>query len=497
MASKQEKQTQSVDKKRKVTETISSAERKRLLNILDIIPGYVCFITADYRIPLANDKFIKLFGEPANRSCYQIFRDRPSPCENCPTLKAFESGHETWEWDHKNGRSYMIYDNLFMDLDGTQFILEIGLDITDRKMAEDEIRAKEQQFRTIADFTYDWEYWLQPDGSLSYNSPSCSRITGRSAQDYIKNPGLLVKIVHPEDREHIRQHLEEARSSERVYALDYRIIDKSGNERWIGHACQAVYTDNGVHIGRRASNRDITESKKAEKALLQAERLAAMGRLIASLAHEINNPLQAISNSLELAIDFPLEEEERQQYLKGARQEVERLIHITRGILDYTRPQEIKQTTSNVNEVIKRTLEITNDKLKKNNITTSVDIPAQLPVLPISSDQLGQVFLNLVLNAIDQMQDGGSLTITAEQNGEAVVISFRDNGTGIPQNKLDYIFEPFFTTKTDGTGLGLSISQNIIRTYRGKITAENIKNNGAVFKVFLPLNISSYTSSGS
>ena len=258
-----------------------------------------------------------------------------------------------------------------------------------------------------------------------------------------------------------------------------------------------MYTDNGVHIGRRASNRDITESKKAEKALLQAERLAAMGRLIASLAHEINNPLQAISNSLELTIDFPLEEEERRHYLKGARQEVERLIHITRGILDYTRPQEIKQTTSNVNEVIKRTLEITNDRLKKFNISTSVNIPAQLPALPISSDQLGQVFLNLVLNAIDQMQDGGSLTITAERNEEAVVISFRDNGTGIPQNKLDYIFEPFFTTKTDGTGLGLSISQNIIRTYRGKITAENIKNNGAVFKVFLPLNISSYTSSGS
>ena len=495
MDSKRNNKKRVVDNKRMESETISFADRK--LNILDSIPGFACFITADYHITLANSKFIELFGKPENRLYFQILTDSSIPCEKHPTMQAFESGQETWEWDHKNGHSYMIYDNLFTDIDGTQFILEIGLDITDRKIVEDEIRAKEQQFRTIADFTYDWEYWLQPDGSLSYNSPSCSRITGRNAQDYIKDPGLLVEIVHPEDRERIRQHLEEARGSEQVYALDYRIMDKSGNERWIGHACQAVYTDNGVHIGRRASNRDITESKKAEKALLQAERLAAMGRLIASLAHEINNPLQAISNSLELAIDFPLEEEERQQYLKGARQEVERLIHITRGILDYTRPQEVKQTTSNVNEVIKRTLEITNDRLKKFNISTSVNIPAQLPALLISSDQLGQVFLNLVLNAIDQMQGGGSLTITAEQKREMVVISFRDSGTGIPQNKLDYIFEPFFTTKTDGTGLGLSISQNIIRTYRGKITAENIENNGAVFKVFLPLNISSYTSSGS
>ena len=473
--------------KEEQTDIITAAERTRLFKVLETLPGYACLQAADYSIPYANKKFIQLFGEPGSRPCYRIFRGREKPCEDCPTFQAFESKQETWEWDSPNGRSYMIYDTLLWDHDGSPLILEFGLDITDRKLAEDEIRAKEEQFRTIADFTYDWEYWLQPDGSLRYNSPSCLRITGRKAEDYITDPHLLANITHPDDREHIRQHLAEASKSQKVYALDYRIIDKNGEERWIGHACQPVYNKQGIHIGRRASNRDITENKNAQKALLQAERLAAMGRLIASLAHEINNPLQAISNSLELAIDFPLGDKEHQHYLNGARQEVERLAQITHDILAYTRPQEIVHSISSISKVVQHTLDITEEKLNRYHIKTKINIPQSLPDIPISSEQLGQVFLNLVTNAIDQMRDGGLLDISAEQDSDMVIVSFQDNGSGIPHNKLDYIFEPFFTTKTDGTGLGLSISQNIIKTYQGKITAENIEDGGAVFRVHLPL----------
>ena len=479
-----------IDQSQSSLGNISLAEKERLINMLDMLPGYVCFQAPDHSIPLVNKKFKQLFGEPADRPCYQIFRGRTEPCKDCPTFRAFKTRQETWEWDSPNGRSYMIYDNLFIDHDNAPFILEIGLDITDRKMAEDEIRSKEEQFRTIADFTYDWEYWLQSDGSLSYNSPSCLRITGRKADDYINDPDLLVKIAHPDDQARIHQHLKEAAISEQVYALDYRIIDDNGDERWIGHACQPVYNTSGIHIGRRASNRDITESKKAEKALLQAERLAAMGRLIASLAHEINNPLQAISNSLELAIDFPLNDDERQHYLNGARQEVERLVQITHDILAYTRPHEIKHSLADIEQVIQHTLQLAKDKLDRYQIETHLQISEHLPQVPMPDEQLGQVCLNLVTNAIDQMRNGGSLTISAVHQGENMIISFQDTGSGIPEFKKDYLFEPFYTTKTDGTGLGLSISQNIIKTYQGKITAENIKGGGAVFKVILPLMLS-------
>ena len=126
-----------------------------------------------------------------------------------------------------------------------------------------------------------------------------------------------------------------------------------GKERWIGHVCQPVSDTNGVTLGRRVSNRDITDRKEAEHALIHTERLAAMGRLVATLAHEINNPLQALSNSVELMLDFPLEEEEKKSYLKTIQQEIQRLKDITAGILDFARPRETERKSVHIEEWIK------------------------------------------------------------------------------------------------------------------------------------------------
>jgi len=142
----------------------------------------------------------------------------------------------------------------------------IARDITERKKAEDLLRKSEVKFRTVADFTYDWEYWIAPDGYMIYVSPSCKRVTGYDVNEFIKDPKLLTRIVHPEDKAIVGPHFDLI-SSEELHAIDFRIITRDGKTRWISHSCKAVFDDNGKWIGRRANNRDITERKKMEQAL--------------------------------------------------------------------------------------------------------------------------------------------------------------------------------------------------------------------------------------
>ncbi len=143
-------------------------------------------------------------------------------------------------------------------------------DVTDRRKEQERaLRESEKRFRTVADFTYDWEYWLFPDGSLTYVSPSCERITGYAAEEFKQDPKLLLRIIHPEDRKKIERHLESCHEdcAEERYEMDYRIITRNGQERWLSHACLAVHDKTGSYLGRRASQRDITERKIRETEL--------------------------------------------------------------------------------------------------------------------------------------------------------------------------------------------------------------------------------------
>lgn len=145
-------------------------------------------------------------------------------------------------------------------------------DITERKRAEDEIRASEERFRTIADYTFDWEYWRGTDGAFNWVSPSCYRITGYTAQEFYDDRNLFFEIIHPEDRPVVETFLENDASSKKYYHLDFRIVRKDGEIRWISHNVQPIYDADGVWQGRRASNRDVTGRKDAEERLLSHQK---------------------------------------------------------------------------------------------------------------------------------------------------------------------------------------------------------------------------------
>jgi two-component system NtrC family sensor kinase len=224
----------------------------------------------------------------------------------------------------------------------------------------------------------------------------------------------------------------------------------------------------------------------AEAAVLQAARLAAVGQLAASIAHEINNPLYAARNALYL-IEEELPEELRSSlFLNLARDELARIAGIIERMRDFYRPTRGDMAAHDLNHLLEETLTIAGLNMRHTAIRVIFTPWIGLQPVMCNSDQLRQVFLNLVLNAIDAMPDGGTLKIrTAVQSGRAV-IEIVDTGVGIPQSLRDRLFEPFFTSKPTGTGLGLSISAHIVTQHGGQIEVESSEGQGSTFRVVLP-----------
>jgi two-component system NtrC family sensor kinase len=231
------------------------------------------------------------------------------------------------------------------------------------------------------------------------------------------------------------------------------------------------------------------ELERSQAQLVQAEKMAAVGRLAASIAHEINNPLQAIHNSLHLTLRPNLSPDKQARYLAMAQEEVERLIDIVRRLLEFYRPSRGRRAVTDVNSVIENVLTLMNKRLQHGRISVETRLAPNLPSLPIVQDQVAQVFLNIVINAVEAMSDGGRLSIRSglAKDRKWVYATFADNGPGMDEETKASIFEPFFTTKRTGTGLGLAISYGIIERHGGRIEVQSSAGNGSTFVVRLPV----------
>ena len=163
----------------------------------------------------------------------------------------------------KNGEHVsVLWSAATIEIMGTAYFINSVADISERKQAENKLKESEERFRTVAEFTHDWEYWVAPDGHYVYVSPSCERITDYTPDEFINDPGLLEKIVHPDDQSTFVNHIGEEQKLEKLSSFEFRIITRSGEERWISHLCQTVHGADGAFMGRRGSNRDIREMEK-------------------------------------------------------------------------------------------------------------------------------------------------------------------------------------------------------------------------------------------
>jgi len=231
------------------------------------------------------------------------------------------------------------------------------------------------------------------------------------------------------------------------------------------------------------------ELERSQAQLVQAEKMAAIGRLAASIAHEINNPLQAIHNSLHLGLHKGLADGKRWQYLSMAQAEVQRLIEIVQRMLDFYRPSRGGVVPTNVNSVVENVLALARKRLQHGGVCVHPSLSPDLPLVPVVADQITQVFLNIVINAVEAMPSGGNLWLetTLSDDGEWVLARFRDAGQGMSPEQMAHLFEPFYTTKPDGTGLGLAISYGIVERHGGAIEVSSQSDQGVIFTVRLPV----------
>lgn len=230
----------------------------------------------------------------------------------------------------------------------------------------------------------------------------------------------------------------------------------------------------------------VRKVEESQKALLQAEKMATAGRLSASIAHEVNNPLQAVQNCLHLAGRADLPAEKRKEYFDLARTELERLMITVRRMLDFYRPGAKTLEQVDLAENLCYVISLMSRQLVENKIEVAVDLPDSLPPVMAVANQVQQVFINLILNAADAMPGGGVLSIFGRAVGGGVEIQFQDSGCGIPPDKQENIFEPFFSTKDRGTGLGLTVSYNIVTAHGGVLELASNQKPGACFRLFLP-----------
>jgi two-component system NtrC family sensor kinase len=231
------------------------------------------------------------------------------------------------------------------------------------------------------------------------------------------------------------------------------------------------------------------ELERSQAQLIQAEKMAAIGRLAASIAHEINNPLQAIHNSLHLGLHQGLGDGKRWEYLSMAQAEVQRLIEIVQRMLDFYRPSRGGTAPTDVNSIVENVLVLARKRLQHGGIRVHTRLGSDLPLVPVVSDQITQVFLNIVINAVEAMLSGGELWLETmlSEDGDWVLTHLHDTGPGMSSEQIANLFEPFYTTKPDGTGLGLAISYGIVERHGGTIEVSSQPGQGVTFVVRLPV----------
>ncbi len=230
----------------------------------------------------------------------------------------------------------------------------------------------------------------------------------------------------------------------------------------------------------------IRQLETSQQALAQAEKMAAVGRLTAAIAHEINNPLHSIRNCLHLAGRDELSEDSRQEYLELAREETERLMNTVRQMLDFYRPSALDRKPADLNALVDRVIKLLDAQFSSQQVILTRQYAPDLPLVLVVANQIQQVFFNLFLNAIEAMPPGGEITITTAYENGHVVALVADSGPGIAPEKREEIFEPFVSSKENGLGLGLTVSYGVVTAHGGSLSLLPDGDGGACFRVSLP-----------
>jgi PAS domain S-box-containing protein len=378
-------------------------------------------------------------------------------------------------------------------------VLAVMNDITEKRGLESQVAEVEEYLQRLIDNANDIIYTLNRRGEITFLNKMGQEITGYALDPEQITPytGYIVEKDQPKNTRHFREAIKgrPQRYATTIIASDGRLVHILINLTPIRR--------DGEVVGVLGIARDITERKQMQAQLLQASKMAAIGELAAGVAHEINNPVGIISGAAE-QLQFLLDRvgghppsSGRPDKMDGKfvahvemiREQADRCKRITQGLLNFARKTEMRRVEVDIAKLVGEAVALLKNRAADEDKNIEALIPANLPPLAGDPHLLEQVFLNLANNALDAVEAGGEITITARAQRAEISIDVADNGSGIDEENLKKIFDPFFTTKAigKGTGLGLSICFGIVERMGGTISVRSKPGAGTTFTVRFPL----------
>lgn len=489
----------------KRTLRLLDAERKRFFSILNEMPAFVSLRGRDYSVQYANRRFREDFGEPGDRRCYEALEGRSQPCPDCPSNGVLATGTPVEsEWKSANGRIYQVHKYPFEDVDGSPLVLDLGMDVTGRKQAEEALLEKEAKYRELVQNANSIILRMDTEGRVTFFNEFAQTFFGYG-EDEILGRNVIGSIIRQSEaaeedlRGMIRRTFENVEPS---CCDETENVRRNGDRVWISWTNKAVYGKDGRPEGILCIGNDITEHRLLEEQYRQSQKMEAIGRLAGGIAHDFNNLLTIILGYCELLLNRLRSSAPLVEAVEEIKNAGEKSSTLVRQLLAFSRRQVLMPKILNLNSVVLETEKMLR-RLIGEDIHLATVLSPSLGKVKADPGQIEQVILNLAVNARDAMPEGGTLTIeTANveldreysskhlsvKPGPYIMVALSDTGLGMDEETLSQIFDPFFTTKEHGkgTGLGLATVYGIVKQSEGNIWVYSEPGRGTTFKIYLP-----------
>ncbi|WP_202077452.1 MHYT domain-containing protein [Caldalkalibacillus salinus] len=389
----------------------------------------------------------------------------------------------------KHTRGDMIYLKVttypFMIEENLKGIFLIGKDKTASVKSEEALRKLNDEHTLILNAMYEGVFGLDLDLNVTFWNPATERMTGYKKEEVLgrRIPELIRRdsqLDNPFQGQGspIRQSMETGKV---IHCKDDLFWKKDGYSFPVDYTCTPIMKL-GMIVGTVVTFRDITERKEAEAYLNKSEKLSVAGELAAGIAHEIRNPLTAIKGFMTL-----IRPTTDAKYFDIIHSEISRMEFIVSELLMLSKPQTVNYNQKDVQRVIQQVVTLLESQANLNNILMTYEHEQEPLYIMCDENQIKQVFINFIKNAIEAMPQGGEIKIKAYKDEDQAVVQVIDQGSGIPEEKLERIGQPFYTTKEKGTGLGLMVSFNIIENHDGQVEVKSKVNEGTTFTTIFPL----------
>lgn len=367
--------------------------------------------------------------------------------------------------------------------DGSRKALVVkGRDITERKVAEKKLKESQQQYKSLFEYNPDMVYMVDLRGTITQLNPGFEIISGYKKEEYIGKP--IYQLILKEDRKKVMGSFYELIGNGTPSLFEVRMQHKDGKTVILNCTSVPMIIDDKL-IGVIGYGRDITKIKETEEHLRKTEKLSIVGELAASVAHEIRNPLTSIKGFIQL---LQKEDKGNKKYYEIILTELDRINEIVSELLVLAKPQEVMFKKGNIVHLLNDVKSLLEAQANLHSVEMSIDVSDEIPLIDCDPNQLKQLFINVIKNAIEASNTAGTVRIrVVRKDDNNILVSVEDTGCGISEDCIKRLGEPFYSYKEKGTGLGLTVCYKIIEAHRGKITFTSLLGKGTTVDIVTPI----------